>query len=396
MDTKRPKDEKDLRRLAENKLGRTIPEEVWMTQVEDGLIEKTLPGLQGSRREQALNDFLDALRSPLKLHDRLLGGRRREKREMQPEELQGILTEYEAERAEAVAERLATYLSAHKGIRNFREEILGGDRRLSREEVDIFVNSEEVCYADRSHFRRCGIPFIDHQTSFLEMETEVERDEVYFIIKYLVEPNNMSAQLPFEARFSTYELVHLNWVHRDLVLRSIRYRKGSLLDEVVTCAEVIVHETRCVQQVAILCLLAGTAPIVQPVSVHLNMVGRSYYQYNTGSISMVIEPWVSAESVMKTYKQLQQYLLNGTFRPMIRRNGQLHGIEIFRFVTQQMKPVPGKSKSWDDDIYMPTWRELSEAWNKVHPDRQRDFRNFRKEYKRAEQFIMLPPYRGLQ
>lgn len=396
MDTKRPKDEKSLRHLAENELGRTIPEGVWMTQVEEGLIENTLQGLQGSRREQTRSDFLDALRRDLKLYDRSQEDHRREKSEMRLEEMQGILTEYEAERAEAVAERLAKYLSCNKKIRNFREEILGGDRRLSREEVDVFINSEAVRYASRSHFRRYGIPLIDHQATFIEERQEIERGEEYYIIKYLTEPNNMSAQLPFEVRLSTDNWARLDWVHKDSIMRPIIYRKESLLDEVVVCAEVIVRETRCVQQVAILCLLTGIGPLVQPISVRLNMMGRNYNQYNSGSISMVIEPWVSAESVMKTYRQLQQYLLNRTNRPMISKNGQLHGIEIFRFFTQQMKPVPGKSKSWDDDIYVPTWRELSEAWNKIHPDRQRDYRNFRKEYKRAEQFIMLPPYRGLE
>ncbi len=82
-----------------------------------------------------------------------------------------LVTEYEVERAKALAEHLAKYVSTRKEIRNFREEILGG-RLLSPEEADTFVSSAATCYADRFDFRRYGIPFTGHQATLVEEKAD--------------------------------------------------------------------------------------------------------------------------------------------------------------------------------------------------------------------------------
>jgi hypothetical protein len=389
MDKKKPRTPLELKQWAENELGRAIPESIWDDLIERNDVDETLRGLK-QNKHSALEYFVGTVRRLLKHYS---DGQRSRFHQSKQDEYEGELTEKEIKRAQALAEYHAKFASADRKIRDFRDSILQGDL-LSPEKADTFVTSVTTCFADRFDFRSYGIPYKDHKATLIEDETYSERGEFYHKISFSVEPSRTQLEQPITVRFPVEDRLILDWVHEDFSFQQIMYRKHSLLDELITLSDTLAQRIGCYQQVAALFILTGNPPSIRPISVQED-TSRHFgtYSFHKGIITMKIQPWVSAESVLRTYRKLQQHVFGHSNHSM--RSERL--LELFRFVTQEMTFVRSNSRVWDDIVEKPEWPKLLERWNHSHPDdKYTQLSNFERDYKRAKESILLPPYISLR
>ncbi len=122
-------------------------------------------------------------------------------------------------------------------------------------------------------------------------------------------------------------------------------------------------------------VLTGHTPPVFP----LHAIGSqtsSIYGPHTAAITLVVEPWVNAKEVAKTYKDLQSQMLGkDNNRPISE-----HRSKLVEFVEERRPEAGGR-------------RSLMRLWNEEHPDHQyKDVRNFSRAYKETYERLMYPAY----
>lgn len=385
MDKQKPRTPLELKHWTEHKLDRDIPESIWNDLIEENDVDQTLSDLE-QNDHSALEYFLGTVRRFLKLYS---AGQKSHLHRSKRDEYEGDLTEYEMGRAQALAEYHAKFASAERKIRDFRDDVLQGELLFSQE-ADTFVTSVATCFTTRDDFRSYGVSYTNHKATLIEDEKYSERGAFYQKISFSVEPGSIQLKQPTTVRFPVRDRKILDWVNNDYSFQQITYRKGSLLDELVTLSDNLVQRIGCDQEVATLFILTGNAPVVQPISVRAQTSRhKGTYAFHKGTITMDIQPWVSADSVLKTYRKLQQHEFGHSYHPM--RSERL--LELFRFVTQEMRIVRNSRKMWDDIIERPEWLVLLKRWNLTHPDAQyTQLSNFERDYNRAKKSILLPPY----
>ena len=95
-----------------------------------------------------------------------------------------------------------------------------------------------------------------------------------------------------------------------------------------------------------------------------------------------MEPWVSEETVRRTYREAQVRMLHGDNRPV--KNKQL---DLFKFVSSKTDPstLYGRERARVAE-------EFVSEWDQVHPNDAYggDTRRFWRDYDRAVRLIALP------
>jgi hypothetical protein len=100
----------------------------------------------------------------------------------------------------------------------------------------------------------------------------------------------------------------------------------------------------------------------------------SFADYYT--ISMEIEPWISADTVYRVYRDRQREILRHNNRPLGTRS-----LALLRFI---VKNIDGMKKK--------PWRNLMMMWNQTHSEyRQDDVANFARDVNRALEAIGIHP-----
>jgi hypothetical protein len=134
--------------------------------------------------------------------------------------------------------------------------------------------------------------------------------------------------------------------------------------------------------------LTGEAPPVSGVR------GRAHFTQtaavNYGNTILIVEPWVSADSVRKAYLDLQKQVLGRKNRSISERN-----LAVFRFVVTETLALMPRAQMWRlPSVRFPSWRELCKRWNEQVKQewRYEDTRYFRRDYTRASKLIVRPRY----
>jgi hypothetical protein len=98
-----------------------------------------------------------------------------------------------------------------------------------------------------------------------------------------------------------------------------------------------------------------------------------------GSITITVEPWLPAETVIDIYKKVQKKMLGK--RP--------HRVSRKRLRVLELVEMMGEGASW---------RECMEQWNELHPEEEKykDVRNFSKAYKEVREYVLEPGYTALE
>jgi hypothetical protein len=131
------------------------------------------------------------------------------------------------------------------------------------------------------------------------------------------------------------------------------------------------------EDAALFVLCAYYTPPVRTFSVE-GKVTRLQSGPEIGSITLSVEPWLPAETVMDVYKKVQNKMLGK--RP--------HRVSRKRLRVLELVQMMGEGASW---------RECMQQWNELHPEEKyKDVRNFSKAYKEVRECVIEPGYTALE
>lgn len=148
-------------------------------------------------------------------------------------------------------------------------------------------------------------------------------------------------------------------------------------------------------------VLTDEAPEVASLFGRMSLSGNEQNLFSYGSIILTVEPWVSAESVERFYREMQSQMLGRKPRKIEQRN-----LEVFRFVVEWGDAVEWEVvRSYDEEVgYFtirtrmlvgkPPWRKLLKLWNERYSEghkwRYKDARNFQRDFNRAASVVSFP------
>jgi hypothetical protein len=358
----------------------TVPDIIWDDLVDDGYVTDATDA-------DDFSGLVDAAKRRLKIwEDGIAQSRRTTPLEPQKQSKR-IERRSEVERALAFSEYLAFLADTDPNIRRFRNGVLGR-RLLNSAEAKKLLNSPAARILPFSKFLDLGIPLIGHESQFGESDVDWLRSE--FMIQVILDSS--------EGQFTeTRHILYGNltrvvgdgddpdyWPNADLVkyCDTSGVEAGrlvlpeSVLDDLRTVAKSVVGKLQGWSEgAATWFVLTGISPIVFPLQVNNTVIRAT--DYTQGLVTLMVEPWVSGQSVLKAYRRAQKDIIGGQQRELSGRN-----IAVFRFVIAEKRMKKNLS-----------WQSLMESWNHMHQQwRYDDLRHFAQGYHRAEKKITSGTY----
>jgi hypothetical protein len=158
-------------------------------------------------------------------------------------------------------------------------------------------------------------------------------------------------------------------------------KPSSVLGELRKYADNLIQKYPWWEPEAVWFVLTGIAPWVAPVSMNARGTGLSGL-FERQFVTIKAEPWISDETIQRTYREAQIRLLHGDNRPT--RNKQ---IRLFRFVSSRTDPY-GLDKKERAEVA----KALILEWDQKHPGEAygSDTRRFWRDYDRALVQIAQP------
>ena len=128
-------------------------------------------------------------------------------------------------------------------------------------------------------------------------------------------------------------------------------------------------------------VLTGKTPRIAPVTLQARGVGTGDV-FQRQFVTMKVEPWISEETVRRTYREAQVRMLRGDNRPA--KSKQL---DLFRFVSGRTDPstLYGRERAKAAKTLVPEWDQENPA-----DAYGADTRRFWRDYDRALELIALP------
>jgi hypothetical protein len=298
-------------------------------------------------------------------------------------ELEGL----EADRARAISEAVAKYAACRRRVRRFRERFLGG-RVLSEAEARAFVASPALAILLPHTCEAWGIPFLGHVA---KAERLAGHDGEQVSIH--VSPPGITRRV----RCTRQTRLVLSTPGANEERHAVEVQRHSVLDELRRAAVELADRCDWPEAEAAWFILTGAVPSVAPLRVGLK--GSYGSARNTARVTLSVEPWVSAETVQRAYRDVQRRVLGRTDnRPIGRRN-----LALFRLAIQHAQGADSPPHR-ELSVHLPPYRELMDRWNALHPatcdHKQRhddtcrydDERRLGGDFLRAWRALMRPPY----
>jgi len=364
--------DEELRRwLAQRLRLPEIPDLLWNHLVEEEYVREARQ-LPAEGREQLVRIAKQRLELA-----RALAGRRTPPGRAVSTEMGPVLSTYEVARPAAVGALVAAQAAATPRVRDFRWEILGG-RDLSPEEARRLVASPAAQALVPGTFARHGIPLVGHEARVVGVrhsDPGASRWSREVTVAVEWEGGSCEETRPWSGSGPRPYLALAAFDERWREERVPVFR-GSLLDEVRELAGWLAREHGWLEPQATWFVLTGSVVPRLPLRVAIN--GRAGYGHTSCRVTLDVEPWVSADTVLRAYRDVQRRVLPGDNRPVGERS-----LALARFVAEQER-----------DGERRTWRVLRTRWNEAHPDQPyEEDRRFRRDVVRANQILLFPPYR---
>jgi hypothetical protein len=301
-------------------------------------------------------------------------------------------------------------------VRRFRRAVLR-DERLTPEQARRFLRSPAVAVLSRAQFEEHGIPPLSHTATLVPLEGPSpiallpwsvrtlgpgivgaldEEHQAHHLVTLLLDPpgTTITAVSRVETMAGPGGVSGLQWfanlVERAKALAAgggegrcdqVPVFPGSLLDDLRRLGLDLEERYHWQQRDGAWFVLTGETPLASPFTAQA-VFRDSDHAY--GAITLTIEPWISADTVLKAYRVYQRRLLGRDNCPRSRRN-----LAVLQFVTQRSA----------DDGARPGWDTLVEAWNAAHPQwiyrdphGLADRRRFARDFGRAYRGVVVPSY----
>ena len=349
-----------------------VPELIWEDLKEEGYIDKVMevPSVEWE-------DLLHDTRRSLKFFRAGAEGKTAAKRvpaESEPVVPAALFQENELNRARVVAAALAKRAETELRVRNFRRNVLGG-QVLTPEQARAFVTSPATRYFSREQFERWHIPLVDHVATVVNSESMPEGEENKVCVTISVDPPGITQSV--SQRHSGQRVETLGYPSEDgRSWKLIVPWPHSVLDELRQVSVRLAKNFQWREGATTWFVLTGAipqrAPVKQRWSVHWDNI------HSAAHVTLAIEPWVSADTVLRIYRDAQRSILGGDNRPIGLKN-----LDLFHFVVDQA-----------EDGKLPPWKKMMLQWNDTHAELQYDdVSSFARAYRRTEQALMFPKYK---
>jgi len=158
-------------------------------------------------------------------------------------------------------------------------------------------------------------------------------------------------------------------------------KAGSVLGDLRKLSDKLVQRHPWWEPEAVWFALTGKTPWVSPVTVQARGTGRSSL-FEHQFITIKAEPWVSEDTIRRTYREAQVRMLQGDNRPTKAKQ-----IRLFRFVSARTNPYGVYREERAKVAKM-----LVSEWDRENPDDSYGFdtRRFWRDYDRSLLLVALP------
>jgi hypothetical protein len=378
----RPETERELRTWLAAQLRRPmVPEGIWKELRDSAFVRTALESLG----QEGLVELLEAARSYLRAAARPvrptpLGRKQRSASKT-------LLAAAEIRRAEVFSISLANLGASDSTVLKFRKDVLGS-RILSGPEAHSLLGSPAPYLLTATELRSWGIPGREHRAEARNQRTGLggARWSERVVLKLTIAGRRKTYKFAIRRSFGDAQWLEIPqhlW-GRVSPFREVEpfVRPSSAFDQLRKASNWLSQRFPWHPWDATWFVLTGTPPFIPPAEPGIrrrNSQMESGGVYRRDLITLVVDPWLSAASLIRVYRAYQRALLTG-------RNRGLRAacLDLFQFVTER-EGIEGRSLKWE---------ELRTQWNRVHRERKYgDYRNFRRDFERARRAILLPERR---
>lgn len=386
---------------AELQKRRAVPDETWRYLVDLGFVESAEheEGQAAGRPLDYLAEAYDKIAAAAPLRGR---GQKPIGRVTTEERPKWQLKDEELERSWAFSEHVSKIASADGEVRRFRSRYLGGGTVIPRRALALLTSPAAAIWPSLE-FHWSGFSVLGHTHRIVEKGrdergafSQVEAyDPAADITKRLTDRRPLAAgpwSVPREAEdalsnsgereeINGWEL--LSFLDEEHDVNRVCVRAGSVLGDLRARTRRLIRRYPWQESEAVWFILTGETPWVAPVSFQ----GRGVGSETTGLfgrqfVTIKAEPWISEETVRRTYREAQVRMLQGDNRPA--KDKQL---ALFRFVSSRTDPFTlyGKERAR-------AAKELVSVWDRTNPHDAygTDTRRFWRDYDRALELIAMP------
>jgi hypothetical protein len=368
----RPQTETELRRCLARELGvEEVPPMLWQALEDESLVEPALTS------EEDLDLLVDRARRARDVGLEFLAMRRGIRRPTVDRKLRGLFAPHEVERARYLSMHIARAAASERVVRRFWSQVLGG-RLLDPDKAEAFLRQPAPYLLSRAEFEARGIPLLDHIAQVARSRTDREGGWVETLDLELTGAG-VSASYHFTVERTVFDRRWLELPnHLMVAIDQCPVLDGSVFSELRSVCDWLEKITPWRPYEPLWFVLTGISPWVLPVREGIKR-SRSATYHRT-EVTLEVEPWVSAETVGRFYREIQQEILGRENRAI-----QPKSLALFNFVTERREP--GQPPM--------TWFSLMQEWNRTHPDWQYgDARHFQRDYRRTGNALAFPRYEG--
>jgi hypothetical protein len=255
---------------------------------------------------------------------------------------------YEEERARTFAEYLELRVAGDPGVLQWRRDCWGSTRPLSPEEAYALVQ-----YKD-------SVPYTTDMARLLSADSYEVKAKGY--LELFVNESGQTRRIPF---FERSRLGRLNELIQKLRNELFPYWSVAEASWVILTGQV---------REAPACLVGKVESL-------------SNERVTRKVVTLSVEPWIAAETVLRTYQYLQALTLGRRPRAVSERN-----LAMVRFVMKQLRTLVTTSLQVQAVPIRVSWRKLMDSWNRENEESwaYEDERRFYRDCNRTLRTIVRP------
>jgi hypothetical protein len=366
--------------LAKRLRRQEVPDPVWDRLVDDRDVDAVLTG-----GAEEFGVLVEAAKRWLRFYREQTAWDRRHPSLGKPRRVSPDPGEYVTQRVLARDEALALRATRAKEVRAFRDRFLGG-AVLTVPQAHRLLESGAARVWPISEFEQRGIPVIGHQGSVLASRETVEDGFLKHEIDLKVTWDDHVVETT-ESRAWSLSVKQqdpvLPYVDEHGDADPVEVWPRSVLDRLREISAWLVRFYGFDASQAAWFVLTDTPPGRAPLEGTIAV--RGYPTHTDGRVTLTMDPWVPADVVLRTYREVQQDILGRENRQLSLRN-----LAVFRSVVEDAREAERRNPGG-----LPPSRAQSMArWNREHPEEAyKQLWQFTRDVDRAERAVLFPDYR---
>src|SRR5829696_650796 len=365
----------DLRHdLAKRLRRQDVPDPIWDRLIEDRYIDAVSTG-----GAEHVRDLVEEAKRLLRFSREQAAWQRRQQSSEKPGYVAPDPGEYVTRRALARDDALALKAARAKEVQAFRDRFLGGGP-ISVPLARRLLASAAARNWPASDFKRLGIPIVGHRGVEIPLREQPEQGDVRsFTLK--VSWDDEVFETPPLSQSGPLPVLHFVDEHGEVFQKEVWPR--SVLDRLREISTWLVRAFGFDAAQATWFVLTDTPP--HRATLEGTIAIRGFSSHTDGRVTLEIDPWVPADVVLQTYRDMQRDLLGRENRPLSLRN-----LAVYRTVLADAREAervnPGRP--------LPSPGRSMARWNREHPEEAyKQLWQFTRDVDRAERAVLFPDYR---